>query len=451
MAGYGRRQKEDNSLNPGRVLALLALAMPVFAQYAGPAILSRGEAPAAMASPQIDFRPFIELDGVYDTGLSGVAVNAQGQLGNEASEGLGITGGISGVHSWKHTKLGLDYRGSVRRYAHATSYDSTDQSVMLGIVQQFSRHVTLTLDESAGLFSRSFGLPGLSQTVPFDPSTTYAPTTDFFDNRTEYLSTQANLVFQKSARLSFSLGGDGFVVRQSSSALYGVTGATAHADVQYRLTRRTTIGANYSFTHFDFVHVLSSTDMHTVSGVFSTRFTRWLEFSGDAGMARAETKFIQNVPIDPAIAALIGTPEGTKVLDRIDHFVTGTGRLSRTFPKGVAYISGGRGITPGNGLFLTSIMTTAMAGYNYTGLRRWSFGISGGYQRAESIGNVYGTYGGSSGTMSASRQIVRNVHAVVSVGARKYTSGNFDLYNRLIYDVRVGVGYSPGDVPLRIW
>jgi hypothetical protein len=442
---------EENSLNPGRVLAVLAWAMPVFAQYAGPAILSRGEAPAAMASPQIDFRPFVELSGVYDTGLSGVAVNSQGQLGNEASAGLELTAGISGVHSWKHTKIGLDYRGSVRRYTQATSYDSTDQSLMLGIVQQVSRHVSLTLNENAGLFSRNFGLPGLSQTVPFDPSTTYAPTSDFFDNRTEYLSTQANLVFQKTARLSFSLGGDGFLVRQSSAALYGATGATAHADVQYRLTRRTTIGANYSFTHFDFIHVLSSTDMHTVSGVFSARISRWLEFSAEGGMARAETKFIQNVPIDPAIAALIGTPEGTVVLDRIDHFVIGTGRLSRTFPKGVAYISGGRGITPGNGLFLTSVMTTALAGYNYTGLRRWSFGVSGGYDRAESIGNVLGTYGGTSGTLSASRQIVHGVHGVVSVSARKYTSANFDLYNRVIYDVRVGVGYSPGDVPLRIW
>ena len=141
---------EENSLNPGRVLAVLAWAMPVFAQYAGPAILSRGEAPAAMAQPQIDFRPFVEFSGVYDTGLSGVAVNSQGQLGNQASEGLELTAGISGIHSWKHTRLGLDYRGSVRRYMHATSYDSTDQSLMLGIAQQLSRHVTLTLNESAG-------------------------------------------------------------------------------------------------------------------------------------------------------------------------------------------------------------------------------------------------------------------------------------------------------------
>jgi hypothetical protein len=269
-----------------------------------------------MASPQIDFRPFVEVSGVYDTGLSGVAVNSQGQLGNATGEGVELTAGISGVHSWKHTKLGLDYRGSVRRYTHATSYDSTDQSLMLGIAQQLSRHVSLTLNESAGLFSRNFGLPGLSQTVPFDPSTTYAPTTDFFDNRAEYLSTQANVIFQKTARLSFSMGGDGFLVRQSSSSLYGATGATAHADVQYRLTRRTTLGANYSFTHFDFVRVLSSTDMHNVSGVFSVRLSRWLEFSAEGGMARAETKFIQNVPIDPAIAALIGTPSVADVSQR---------------------------------------------------------------------------------------------------------------------------------------
>ena len=438
-------------MNLGRVLAISAWAMPIFAQYAGPAILSRGEAPAAMASPQIDFRPFFEVAGVYDTGLSGVAVNSQGQLGNEASMGVEVTAGISGVHSWRHTKIGLDYRGSLRRYSHTTSYDSTDQSLMLGIVHQFSRHIALTLDESAGLFSRNFGLPGLPQTVPFDPSTTYAPTTDFFDNRTEYLSTQANLVIQKTARLSFSMGGDGFLVRRSSSALYGVTGATAHADVQYRLTRRSTIGANYTYTHFDFIGVLSGTDMHGVSGVYSVRLSRWLEFSGSAGMVRAETRFIQNVPIDPAIAALIGTPEGTVVLDRIDNIATGSGRLSRTFPKGVAYISGGRGVTPGNGLFLTSITDTAMAGYNYTGLRRWSFGVSAGYSRANSIGNVLGTYGGTSGTLSASRQIVHNVHGVVSFSARKYSSVDFSLYNRVIYDVRVGVGYSPGDVPLRIW
>jgi hypothetical protein len=425
--------------------------MPVLAQYEGPAILSRGEAPAAMATPQIDFRPFVELTGIYDTGLSGVQVNSQGQLGDVASEGVDLTAGISGTHSWRHTKIGLNYRGSIRHYAHATSYDSTDQSLMLGIVHQFTRHVSITLSENAGLFSRNFGIPGLSQTVPFDPSTTEAPTTDFFDNRTLYLSTQANLVIQKTARLSFSMGGSGFLVSQSSSALYGVVGDSAQGDVQYRLTRRATVGVNYTYTHFDYVGVLSSADMHGVSGVFSMRLSRWWEFSGTGGMFRIESRYIQNVPVDPAIAILIGTSEGTVVTDRVIYAASGTGRLSRTFPTGIAYISGGRGVTPGNGLFLTSITDTALAGYNYTGLRRWSLSASAGYSRAESIGNVLGSYGSDSGTVTATRQIMRNVHGIVSVSARRYSSVDFSLYNRVIYDVRVGVGYSPGDIPLRIW
>jgi hypothetical protein len=181
------------------------------------------------------------------------------------------------------------------------------------------------------------------------------------------------------------------------------------------------------------------------------RLSRWLEFSGSGGIARAETKFIQNVPVDPAIAALIGTPEGTVVLDRIDYVTTVSARLSRTFPSGVAYLSGGRGVTPGNGLFLTSITNTVTAGYNYTGLRRWSLGASVNYSSSSSIGNVLGSYGGVSGALSASRQIMRNVHGVVNVNARQYSSGDFSRYNRLIYDVRVGVGYSPGAIPLRIW
>jgi hypothetical protein len=92
-----------------------------------------------------------------------------------------------------------------------------------------------------------------------------------------------------------------------------------------------------------------------------------------------------------------------------------------------------------------------MAGYSYTGVRRWSLGLSASYQSSTSIGNVVGNYGNTSGTLTASRQIVRTLHGIFSFSARQYSSGTFSLYNRFIYDVRVGVGYAPGDVPLRIW
>ena len=40
---------------------------------------------------------------------------------------------------------------------------------------------------------------------------------------------------------------------------------------------------------------------------------------------------------------------------------------------------------PGNGLFLTSTATKLLAGYTYTGVRRWSFNMEGGYMRSNAI------------------------------------------------------------------
>ncbi len=432
-------------------MSIAAWAAPLFAQYAGPAILTRGEAPAGLQGAQISFRPFFTFSGVYDTGLTGVGVNSQGQLGNTAAYGLQFTGGVSGSHSWRHTLLGVDYRGSLYHYNKTTFYDGSDQMLMLSLSHQFTQHTTLTLRESAGMYGRGNGMLGMPNTIAFDPSTTYAPTTDFYDNRTVYLSTQADFTIQKSRRLSFNLGGDGYLVRRRSTALYGVSGAGARADMQYRLSRRTTVGVGYMYEHFAYHDIYSRTDLHSIVGSYGIRFTRNLELSAYGGFLRAETVFVQSVPIDPAIAAVIGINYAPVIGHRIDYIPNISGRLARTFQNGVAYLSGGHSVTPGNGLFLTTAMTTGMAGYTYTGLRRWSFGIQALYDHGDSIGNYLGTYGDIGGTFTASRQIARSVHAIASFYGRKYQSTSFVGYNRPIYNATLGISFSPGDVPLRIW
>jgi hypothetical protein len=438
-------------LNSIRVLALLAAAIPAAAQFDGPAILTRGEAPAAMATPGISFRPFVEFGGIYDTGLAGVAVNSAGQLGSTASPGMTLSGGISGLHGWKRTKIGLDYRGAISHYAKNTYYDSATQSLLLGVTHQFTRHATLALRESAGQFSQSYGMPSLSPTIPFDAAASFIPVSDFYDNRTIYASSQADLTIQKSTRLSFNLGGDFFLARRRSTALYGVTGGGARSDVQYRLSSRATIGAGYTYNHYTYHGVFSGTDLHGFVTTYGIRLTKTLEFSGYGGVMRAETKFEQSVPIDPAIAALIGESVGSVIVHRIDYVPNVAGRLSETFSRGVLYLSGGHTVTPGNGLFLTSEATTASAGYTYTGRRHWSFAAQAAYDRAKSVGNVLGYYGDVGGTLSASRQILGTMHAVLSFSARQYQSPDFTLYNRLVYTVRLGFGFAPGNIPLRLW
>ena len=132
-------------MNLVRPLALLGIVAPAFAQYAGPAILLRGEAPAPMQGSAIDFRPFIEFSGSYDAGLSGVAVTSQGNPIDDKAFGVEVTGGVSGTHSWKHVKLGLDYRASVRHHPSFSFYDGSDQSLGLGLTDRLSRHATFTL------------------------------------------------------------------------------------------------------------------------------------------------------------------------------------------------------------------------------------------------------------------------------------------------------------------
>ena len=427
------------------------MAVPAFAQYAGPAVLARGDAPSSLTAAETKFRPFLELTGTYDTGLANVAVTDTGDLATGSSYGVELTWGISGNRNWRHTQLGLSYRGSFAHYAQRSTYDSNNELLLLGVSHQMTRHTTVSFRETAGMFSRDPGPLGLTQTVPFDPSTTFVPTTDFFDNRTVYSESRLDLTIQKSARLSFDLGGDAYLVWRRSQALNGVRGIGARGDLQYRLTRRTTIGAGYVFDHFTFTRVFGATDVHGFVASYSVALNATTEFSAALGVARVEMTSIRTVPIDPAIAALLGISSALEVGHLLRYTPTFAARLTKTLPRGVVYVSGGRSITPGNGLFLTSYMTSIIGGYTYTGLRRWSFNFNTAYSRASGLSTQNTRYGNVMATVAASRQIARSLHFIASYSARQYQSPDFNKYNRLVYVATMGFGFTPGDVPLRLW
>ena len=429
----------------------MGAALPAFAQYAGPAILLRGEAPASMQGSVIDFRPFLSLGAGYISGLSGVSVDPSGNVVDDSSVAMQVTGGVSGSHAWKHINLGLDYRASLQHTPKYSYYDSSDQNLNLGFTDRLTRHATLFVRETAGMVSNHFGIVNLNPALPFDPSTAYIPTNQFFNNRTYYLSTQADLTVQRSTRLSFDIGGDGFLQRYRSYSLYGASGAGARADMQYRITRRSTIGIGYTYTHYSFDHIFSSTDLHGVVGTYAIRLSRNWEFSGYGGIMRVETKFQQQIPLDPAIAAILGISSATVVSYQKSIIPNVSGRISYTVHNGVFSVSGGHSVIPGNGLFLTSTSTTVQGGYSYTGLRRWSVNAGVGYSKSDSLGNVVGNYGGETGTLSVSRQLFRYTHGFLSANFAKYNSPDFSNYNRWTYYINAGLAFAPGDVALRLW
>jgi len=440
---------------------MFGLALPAFAQYAGPAILSRGEAPAAMTAPTVDFAFSVALTANYTNGLVGVSTNTQGQLQTTNAYGAGVTFGVSGAHSWRHTRLGLAYSGSFYEYPSASYFAGISQGIALSLTHQFTRHIAFSLRESAGWFTQfPPATVSLNSAVSFDPSQSNIPTTDFYDNRTIYSTTQAGLTLQASTRLSFDVGGGYFTDLRRSSALYSATGESGMGDVQYRLSRRTTIGGSYGFSHYGYTASIGGANVNTATLGLSTRFSRWTEFSFFGGASRVSSSFQQTVPISPALLAILCPPSLVAVCPLTAAIVTNHNtswapnfgaRLSRSFQRGVAYISAGESITPGNGLFLTSRAQNVSGGYGYSGLRKWSLNIGGYYTRALSLGNIQGGYSQISGAFGVSHQIVRQVSFVASFNATHYNSGSFSAYNRLIYTTSVGLGFSSKNIPVRFF
>ena len=434
-----------------RALAVFAAAAPLFAQYDGPAILARGQAPGAMSPTQIDFRPYVSFAGTYTSGLNGVSVDTNGAPVNDASLGASLSFGISGSHAWKHTRLGLTYSSGYTLYQKSFYDGVNSQNFQLSIVHQLSRHSTLNFNNSVVMYGSNRATPTLPPTLDFDPSTNNIPTNDFFDNRTISLSSTVGYTIQRSTRLSFSFSGNGFLTRRRSTALFGTKGIGATADVMYRLSKRSTIGAMYSFTHYNFTGIAGGTDAHSVSAVYSRTLSRTMQISAFGGFTKYENVFVQLVAVDPAIAAVIGYSAVQRIFYIKETSPTGGGRISWAVPHGTFFADASSGINPGNGLFLTSTAVNVGAGYNYSGVRRWALSAGANYNNSYSKGNVYGSYGNYSANLSASRQVAPLTHGVLTFFMRKYNSGDFKNYNKWSYGVNLGLSFSPGDIPVRLW
>jgi hypothetical protein len=96
-------------------------------------------------------------------------------------------------------------------------------------------------------------------------------------------------------------------------------------------------------------------------------------------------------------------------------------------------------------------MTRFTAGYSYTGIRHWSFSAQGEYDRGDSIANVTGIYGDYGGGVTVSRRVARFFNVIFSVSGIKFDSPSIQGYNHIVYNVNAGMGFSPGDVPVRVW
>jgi hypothetical protein len=419
-------------------------------EYQGPTILSRDKSLIGERGGKLlDFRLYASAMGVYDTGLTPVATDQSGHLVNlGGAYGTEVGFGAMGSRNWKRDSLSLEYRGSYRHYTSNSYFDGTDQYLNLRWSHTVARHVTFDLKTQAG--TNSLGNGAFSY-LPFTNNDLFAvPANDLFDNRVYYGQTRLDLVWQKTARLSFSLGGDGYVVRRQSSALAGLNGYAAHGDISYRLTRRQTATLGYSAYGFDYQNVFGSALMHTLSLGYSIGLGRRWDVGFAAGGTYATVNGLRSITVDPAIVAIIGQPTIVENYQRSIAIPYAEARLIRRFQRSSFNVNASTGMSPGNGVYLTSRQTNIGAGYSYAGRTRWTYAGTFSYNELSTIGQSLGKYHGEQGGVGTTYKINEFLHAELRYDYRHYTTGS-SIFRKDSHRVSLGLAFSPGERPLSIW
>ena len=441
-----------------RIVALACLLSSTAAAqvggYLGPGVLTRGAGDIGTRSGQdVDFRFYGDVSGLYDNGLEPYSVDSKGNL--IAVNGLyGVQAdlGAYGTHQWHTSALGLDYRGNFYDYVNDSKYSGSTHNLTLGYTYQKSRRLVFDFREVAGTSSLGYGGLGFYGTpgVQGVSDVVNQPTSFLFDSRTYYIQSSLDVNYILSPANIFTFGADGFFLRRQASGLAGLDGYNAHGTYQHRLSRTRTVGFTYERMFYDYPPAFGQSDINVAQVFFADRFSRSWTFSISAGAFQAEVKGIQQITLSPVVAALLGTSTGTQAFYRDNVYPDGRVALTGNFKTSTLTASYSQLATPGNGVYLTSRTSSATGYYSYTGIRKWNFGIGGGYSKLEAIGQGIKPYSGYNGGAGFTYGINRYLHIVGRYDARHQEISEYS-FHATSYRATLGIAFSPGDIPLSLW
>jgi hypothetical protein len=427
------------------VLACCSTMTAQISEYLGPGILSRGAGDIGTRSGQdVSLRFFVNASGIYDSGIQPFSVDGTGHLANVGGlYGTEVSVGAYGVHKFSHGRLGLDYRGSYRHYTTNSFFDGTDHTLALGYTYQKSRRLVFDTRQTAGTVSQgtSFAsIPGLTDSV-------VTPSSLLFDNRVDYLQSTLDVNYRLSERTTLTFGGDGFGVWRKATGLIGMQGYNLRGTIQHRLSKRTTLGANYLHTHFDFPKAFGESDINSYTGTFATKLGQYWTINVGGGAYTVEVQGLQRVAVDPAIAALLGVSTTVQTFYRKSIFPQWNANLSRQFRRASLSFQYQTGASGGNGVYLTSRTESATANFSYTAARKWSLSANGGHSRMDGIGQNLPTYAQFTGGAGITYTVTHPIQIFAKYDARhqEVVSG---AYLQTSYRATIGISFSPADIPL---
>ncbi len=396
-------------------------------EYTGPAVLSRSYSVNRPLIPQeLKWTESVGVNSIYDSGATSYTNQS---IASTSPFGASFSWSVGGRHYFRHDQIGFRYSGNYTRYSAGSGLNGANNALALDYSHYFSRRLSMNFGASGSVLSQNYAL----NNPEVGPDNNIAninlgtsPNIQITDNGVKQVSLQADFVWQQTSRLSFDGGGNYFAVERNTPGLLGMTGAQAHTDVNYRLTRQMTVGAYYSVNDYVYEHGSGTSDINTAGGIFSYAISRTLQLRLRGGASNIASRGFQQIPVSPALAALLGQGSGivdvtskSNTTDISAQIVKDFGR-KRTVNVGYAH-----GVAPGNGYFQTSIQESISAGFASQLFRKYNFQIGLNYNTLSSITAALGNYKSDGATMSFSRSFSQGLTATLGFDYHHYQTTEF--------------------------
>jgi len=418
--------------------------------YQGPGVSSPGAGTIGTRSgEQLSLRYYLGLSGVVDSALVPFSIDSHGNLVRIPTlYGLEVEGGVYGQHSWKTSLLGLNYAGSYTRFFNYDGYNSNNHSLALGYTDQINRRLKLDLRESAG--SLAYGTGQVANAASTDLNSSFTPATRVFDTRTYFLQSTVSATWQQSARMAYSIGGSAFLQNLKSLGLSNSFGYGFNGNMMRRMSKSATVGVSYEYLHFEFPGFGSLSNSHTFHLVYDTGLGRFwtLSFQGGATVTSGESRV--TFALNPVLAALLNESTITGISNFKSTYPSGSIALVRRFQRASLGFNYFRGANSGTGFYTAGLLNNAFVSFSYTGIRKFNFGVNGGYYSLKSIGQSLGSYNQYLGGAGISYTLGRGIYASARYDYR-HQRATVSNYSSSGSRITFGLNFSPGSLPLSLW
>lgn len=378
---------------------------------------------------------------IFDTNL---ATLPGAQAVNGSGVGWSAGGGVSASHLTRNSAFSLSYRGDYRRYGRSGYGSGTDQHLGLDYSRRLSRRWSTGINAGGGILLYGGGFYSVT------PSSASTVATNPLSTETRFLSVGINFSYQQTRRLSYVFGGNFFLNNYNYAGAINSVGGSGTLSAVYRLTGKTTVAGTYSHTYYTYSHDAGSSTLDGVSLTLTHNFPGRWQASATAGVNRSHTSGVISLPVSIIVGQQVVDGYVTGAYDSVTFVPSFQGSLTRYLHHSALSVSGGQGIIPGNGLFLTSRSQFLNGTYSYS-TRRSNISFGGGYSRLSSIANgVSQTY--STGNFSASYSYVvrRHLSADFRYDFIRY-GGLFNYGGVTEHRLSAGLSLSSKSIPLTLF